>query len=163
MNWELAGILAEVISATAVIVTLVFLAFELRSNRRATQSAAVEAAATGFNTMNTTIISDPEFAEIFVRSQAGDESITPIDLFRCQMLMQSYINHYTTLKKYHDNGILPDVDWRGYSVAMAALTNSPGGETICQRIEISDSVRAELAKVRGQETPYSLSKSKEGR
>jgi hypothetical protein len=154
MNWEVIGIFAEIISAAAVVVTLVFLVIEIRSNRGATESAAIDAAATGFNTMNTTLISDPELVEIFLKAQAGEQPLSRVDLARVQLLLQSYINHYTTLKKYHDSGALPDRDWRSYSVAMAALTNSPGGEEICKKIEISEPVRKELDSYRGEETPY---------
>ena len=61
MNWEAIGIIAESVSAFAVVVTLVFLIVELRNNRNATQSAAVDAAATGFNSMNSAIITEPGF------------------------------------------------------------------------------------------------------
>ena len=159
MNWEVIGIFAEVVSAFAVVVTLVFLSVQVRSNRDATRSAAIDAAATGFNTMNTMLISDPEFMELFLKSQAGEEVLTSVERARVQLLMQSYINHYKTLKKYHDSGALPDSDWKGYSVSMAALTNSQGGENICQQIEIPDAVRKELNRYRGEETPYGWDKN----
>jgi len=158
MNWEVFGVLAEIVSAIAVVVTLAFLAFEIRSNRDATRSAAVDAAATGFAMMNTVLVSDPACMEAFLDAQTDEKELSRIDRARIQLIMQSYINHYTTLKKYHDSGALPESVWRSYSVAMAALTNSPGGEKICATIEIPRSIREELGNYRGVETPYGWDK-----
>lgn len=157
MPWEVVGILADVISAVAVVVTLIFLVVEIRSSRDATRSAAVDAASTGFATMNTALIGEPDCFEAFLDAQTDPDKLSRLDRARVQLVMQTYVNHYTTLKKYHDAGALPDDVWRGYAVAMAALTNSPGGEQICAQIEISDSVREELKTFRGKETPYGFS------
>ncbi len=43
MNWEIATAIAEISGAIAVIVTLVYLATEVRQNRKAIESASIDA------------------------------------------------------------------------------------------------------------------------
>ena len=111
MSWESAGVIAEVVSASAVIVTLMFLALELRANRNSTQSAAVDALSSGFNTVNANLIGDPAFTKTFIDGLANIEQLEEIDRVRLVIFVQSWLNHFTALKKYYDAGVLPEDEW----------------------------------------------------
>ncbi len=93
MDWQLIGVLAEVISAVAVIVTLIFLAVEVRNNRNATQSNSLDALAAGFSDINYNVIGDSEFAGIWEKGLASPETLSSQEAIRICMYMQCYINH----------------------------------------------------------------------
>ena len=75
MNWEFISVIAEVVSARAVVVTLMFLAIEVRNNRRATEAASVDAQSSGINDLNSLLVSDPEFAKVWNVGMADPEKL----------------------------------------------------------------------------------------
>ena len=75
MNWAMAGAIAEVTGAVAVVVTLIYLAVEIRQSRNATESASIDALATGFNVLNTSIVENAEVAEVYLHGMKDTESV----------------------------------------------------------------------------------------
>jgi len=154
MNLELIGIAAEIVGALAVVVTLLFLAVEVRNNRNATESASIDALATGFNAINAHVIDDPQLAEIWQTGLAEPEQLTEVDRIRLVHLVQSYINHFTSLKKYHDSGVLPEDEWLAYSSSVAAFMNTPGGKWISEKMAITPAVAFEIKQRENDEFAY---------
>jgi hypothetical protein len=104
MNWEAIGVIAEVIGAFAVVFTLAFLTMETRRNRIATESAAVDALAAGWNFLNVEVMGDSELSEIWVKGFDNPESLSEAQLNRFMFMGQSYLNQFMTVKKHHDGG-----------------------------------------------------------
>jgi len=148
MNWDALGVLAETVGAVAVVVTLIYLAVEVRNNRSATESASIDSLAAGFNLLNTQIMDNPDLAEIFLRGTANHEDLDDVQKLRFIAMVQSYVNHFTTVKKYYDAGILSEEQWLAHSVGVSRLTNSPGGIWACRNITITPGVAAEFERLR---------------
>ena len=154
MQWEVAAAIAEIISAVAVVVTLLFVAMEIRSNRKATQAASVASCADGFNAANFHLMADPEIMKLWLLGLADADQLDEVGLARVSILLQSYINHIITLKKYYDSGVLPKDEWDIYSEATASIMNSPGGCVIAEKLAIPESVRAEFKKYQNAKQEY---------
>jgi hypothetical protein len=82
MNWEAIGALGEVVGAAAVVLTLVFLAIQLRQNTIATREsnrlerlAAIDRHTDSVNRIRNTLASNGERAEIY-RKAMRDEALT---------------------------------------------------------------------------------------
>ena len=58
MNWEAIGAVGEILGAAGVIITLIYLASQIRQNTRATRSQSVQSLAESGATMNAMIIED---------------------------------------------------------------------------------------------------------
>ena len=141
MNWEAIGVFAELISALAVVVTLIFLIIEVRQSRIAAESASVDLLATGWNTINGYVLDDPEFAHVFIEGMADPDTMTPEQRDRFIILFQSYINHFTTIKKHYDAGNLPNDLWEYHASGMSNMANSAGGKLACQSAAITPAIR----------------------
>jgi hypothetical protein len=141
MNWDVVGVIAEVAGAIAVVVTLMFLALEVRRNRNATESASVDALAVGFNALNSHLMDDPELAEIFLTGMVEPESLNNVQRLRFIALIQSYVNHFTTVKKYYDAGLLPKDQWVAQSSGFPQHMKSKGGQWVLEHITITPDVR----------------------
>jgi hypothetical protein len=149
MDLHQIGVYAEIASAVAVVVTILFLAVEIRNNRRATQSSSLDALAVGFNEINYNVIGDPELTQIWQTAFATPEKLDDQGKIRFSMLMQCYINHYTALKKYHDLGVLPDSEWTAYLDALAGIMTSPGGKWVSSQLTITPALRSEIERFGG--------------
>ena len=144
MDWQFIGVLAEMISAVAVVVTLIFLAVEVRNNRNATQSNSLDALAAGFSDINYNVIGDSEFASIWEKGLAAPETLSSQEVIRISMYMQCYVNHYTALRKYHELGVLPDEEWDAYLAAFSGIVHSVGGQWLVPRLAIAPSLLREI-------------------
>ncbi|MGR8949565.1 MAG: hypothetical protein ACU84Q_16090 [Gammaproteobacteria bacterium] len=141
MNWDAIGVLAELVSALAVVVTLIFLIMEVRQSRIAAESASVDLLASGWNTINGHVLDDPDFAHVFIEGLADPETMTPEQRDRFIILFQSYINHFTTIKKCYDAGNLPEDLWEYHASGMSNMANSAGGKLACQSAAITPAIR----------------------
>ena len=162
MTWEVAGVIAEVIGAVAVVATLLFLAIEIRHNRMATQAATVDGQSAGINALNTVTVSDPEFAKIWIEGLADPDRLDEVNRMRLALHLQSYINHYTALRRQRSTGALPGENWEYYAHAMGTLMNSPGARKLAPHMTIDKAVAKELEEYRGVESDY-IWLPKEGR
>ncbi|MGR8948527.1 MAG: hypothetical protein ACU84Q_10795 [Gammaproteobacteria bacterium] len=144
MDWQIIGVFAEVISAVAVVVTIIFLSVEVRNNRNATQSNSLDALAGGFSDINYNVIGDGEFTAIWEKGLASPETLDSQETIRISMYMQCYINHYTALRKYHELGVLPDEEWEAYLAAISGIINTPGGQWLVPRLAIAPSLLQEI-------------------
>ncbi|MFT4561592.1 MAG: hypothetical protein ACI9BW_001333 [Gammaproteobacteria bacterium] len=144
MQWQFVGVFAEVISAIAVVVTLVFLAVEVRNNRNAVQSSSLDALAAGFSAINYNIIGDGEFTRIWEIGLATPEELSSQERIRIAMYLQCYANHYTALRKYHELGVLPEEEWQAYLSAISSILSTPGGKWFIPRLTITPALLKEI-------------------
>ena len=78
MDWTAIGVVAEIIGAAVVVVTLIYLAREVRQNRVAIESTAVDSLADGWNSLNTHMMDDPELAHIWTTGFPHPENLDSI-------------------------------------------------------------------------------------
>jgi hypothetical protein len=148
LDWQLIGVFAEVISAIAVVVTIIFLAVEIRHNRNSAQSNSLDALTAGFSDINYNVVGDSEFTAIWEKGLASPESLNQHETIRICMYMQCYINHYTALRKYHELGVLPNEEWEAYLAAISGIVNTPGGQWMIPQLAIAPALLQEIVAVR---------------
>lgn len=136
MNWDVIGVIAEIIGATAVVITLVFLTREMRLNRVAAESDSVDSLSAGWNDLNTTVMSDPELCEIWIEGFKDPTALTEVQSLRFLFIGQSYLNHFTTIKKHFDSGTLLSKEWEIHKAGTCQIMNSPGGLWLTQNLAV---------------------------
>ena len=92
MNWEAIGAIGEILGAAGVIVTLGYLAFQLRQNNRHLAHEAQRALAHAVRENTVTIANN---AEIWVKDQAG-ETLTAAEAIRMNMQWHGLLFGYQT-------------------------------------------------------------------
>jgi hypothetical protein len=73
MNWEAIGAVGEIVGALAVLVTLIYLAIQVRHTRRAQQAEAIRANRLERREFHTAIRDSPYIAMIIAKIESGDE------------------------------------------------------------------------------------------
>lgn len=150
MNWEAIGVIAEVVGSAAVVITLIFLAYEVRSNKRALESASIDTFATGYNAVNASLMENAELAEIYSIGIANPEALDETQKIRFIALGQSYINQFTRVKKYRDAGLISDDEWEFQLLGTAGVMNAPGGKWLRQMVSVAPNVEQEFRNVDGR-------------
>jgi hypothetical protein len=155
MDWEIIGVIAEIAGAVTVVVTIAFLAVEVRNSRNATEAASVDTLATGFNTLHAQIITNQEFANIWLTGLADPDELDEAKRLRLTLQLQSYLNHYGALRRHYESGFLPKENWEPYVIGVAAIMNSPGGRQLSAGFSIPPAIVEEFNEYRDRSRQYS--------
>jgi hypothetical protein len=111
-----------------VIVTLLFLAFEINQSTKATEAAASNSVVDGFNSLNMSVISDPQVARTFIVGLHEPEALSDVEAVQFAMWMRSFVNQHIRLQRlaklrfYSEAARLPDLQ------QLAGMLSTPGGK-----------------------------------
>ena len=99
MNWEAIGAISEAIGAFGVIVSIVYLAFQIRQNTRQLEqsertsvAASVSVSATNYRENRRSIYADAEFSDVCLRGMADPESLSDLERYRFRLLMSNMMD-----------------------------------------------------------------------
>jgi len=81
MNWDAAGAVGEIVGALAVVVSLVYLASQIRIQNRESRAASVHQVIEGYRS-SIAALHEPEMADIWVAAMADFDSLTPSQRLR---------------------------------------------------------------------------------
>jgi len=123
MNWEAISTISEVIGALAIVISLIYLAIQVKSQSAETQSAAMHVFLAGFREAITTC-STHEFSVIFTKGNHDVDSLTEAEKFQLSTTVQQFNRVYEEAFNMHKHGRLDDDVWipmvRQYASFMAA-------------------------------------------
>ena len=88
MNWEAIGAIGEAIAAVTVIVTLVYLAYQIRHNTQVAQSAATQGLSEQIGQVYATLAADAELSLIFAKGLADPEELSNQEMVRFMSFFQ---------------------------------------------------------------------------
>ena len=89
MNWNELGAIGEMVGAVTVVVTLVYLALQIRQHTSAIQSSSFQANTDALNFINMTIASDPELLRVVSSKPESLEDLSPEDFYRYSYVLLS--------------------------------------------------------------------------
>ena len=81
MNWDAIGAIGEIVGATGVIVTLIYLAVQIRQNTSATNRTNVRNVLESNNSALSSLL-DESVSEIFVRGLKSLEGLNEVERYR---------------------------------------------------------------------------------
>ena len=85
MNWDAIGAIGEIIGAAAVVISLLYLAAQIRSQNKQAKLAALHDMSNRFREV-TTLFAGDDISDIFVRANNDFESITDAEAVRLIVL-----------------------------------------------------------------------------
>ncbi len=99
MNWEAVGAIGEMIGAVGVILTLAYLAYQIRQNtrqlvqiERSSIAAAVNASATTLRENRRFIYASSEITKIWIKGMADPRTLGDSDQYRFRLMMQNLVD-----------------------------------------------------------------------
>ena len=113
MNWDAIAAVGEIIGAVAVVVSLVYLAAQIRQNTaqvesqaRAQQVASTSSIHNTFTAFRSLIAGSADNADLWARGQADLSSLTPAERTRFDFLMVEMLWTFSMPWLFVDQGIL---------------------------------------------------------
>lgn len=157
MNWEAIGAISETIGALAVVVSLVYLAFQIRQNtkqleqsERTSIAASVSASATSYRENRQYIYTSREVAEIQLRGLADPGSLDEVERYRFRLVMSNFTDaNYDMYAQTVVTGFSP-ATWQtqGRKVIRRVL-GTPGGRWFWENhgVEYPGEFRVEVDRI----------------
>jgi len=115
------GRAVEVVGIVGIIVSLIFLGYELK---RANDIAETEAVATIYsmtNEMGLAMAENPELSRVFRQALSDFDSLSPDDRWTLYVLLEYVINVNEAAWKYYDNGIIDQEEADYYTRSLCKL------------------------------------------
>lgn len=121
MTLDELGNLGEFIAAIATLITLGYLAIQIRQNTAQQRREELISIQHGQNGV-LALLQDPGLAEAYVRT-AGGRDVSPGQRLRAQNWILQYLNHFQIVHDLHQSGALDEEQyrlWEGFAVAVVA-------------------------------------------
>jgi hypothetical protein len=133
LNWEAIGAVGELAAALGVIISLVYLAVQIRQNTRALRSTSYHQAAEQTWSSVLTMAQDPLLADLAIKRLAGGE-LSEADETRLAALDVALLFGYENMLRLNEQGLLdPDVWENVISNSMMYLGSTRVRELLSQR------------------------------
>ena len=128
MSLEQIALLSEIISALAIIVTLFYLAIQIKDSGKASRSEAITGATTGLQSFYQELGNNPETSNLFLHGLKDPDSFSREKQFQFIMLMHSVFLAFQRSFFLASEGTL-DVALRdSIGTAIHAINHLPGAE-----------------------------------
>lgn len=122
---EAFGFAAQLISTISVIVSLIYLAFQIRENTRSMRRAASHDLLRGLDELGRMFIEIPDLSELFFTALEQPQELTAAEHFRFVRLMTYMFSRFETAVNYHGEGLLDDEVIETYGQGVLQLFDSP--------------------------------------
>jgi len=121
------GAVGELVGGVAVIVTLIYLALQIRQYALGMNSATFHSSMQGFNQINTLLVNQPALAAMYDRGMQDPASLTEEEGIQFIWLMRCYVNIFENLFQQFVRGACPEAYWIRYAREVKQTLDSPGG------------------------------------
>ncbi len=135
MNWEAIGAIGEVLGAAGVIITLAYLAVQMRQSNRLAKRAAVQGVLASRAEMNRFIASDPVLNDLVWKGMESPDDLDEREWTRFKAVFSTAIRHYEAIFLDNQEGLLPPGVWRSQESSMKRVLSMPGAQRLLRELE----------------------------
>ena len=121
------GSIGELIAAVATILTLFYLALQIRASTKVARLEAVRSTSASSQTHSIAIAQDPALAELFLKGLGRYPDLEPVEATRFAFLMSSQFGALSAAYREVDLGFSSDADVDYVSTTINRLLRTPGG------------------------------------
>jgi hypothetical protein len=126
MNWEALGAVGEIVGAIAVVLTLGYLAVQIRQNTHSVRSSThQDVTATSVNIL-LGVLQTPGSSEILARGRAGLDPLNDAERIAFSRLYFAVFRGYENLFYQYKRGLLEAAFWDGYEFVIRSSLAHPG-------------------------------------
>ena len=127
MNWDAIGALGELLGALAVILTLGYLAAQIRQNTRTVRSATAQAIQSAMNEAHAHVKQDSAAARIYRLGLSEPSKLDEDEQVQFAMTMYSIFAQFENIFYQLQQGTLDSAIFERHSLAMEFYLQTPGG------------------------------------
>jgi len=128
MNWDAIGAVGEIVGATAVVASLLYLAVQTRANAKALRANAIWNSETVFGAVNYSHGANPEWAHLISRSVSPDvtmSDLSPTEQSQIQFTFRGALQYFQAQWSLWNEGLVPDELWERRRKGLRQMIEAP--------------------------------------
>ena len=127
MNWDALGAIGELIGGAAVIVTLIYLAVQLRQNTKGIRAQSYYNVLSGKNALYRELGANKELFSTLVQGMVADPPLSSaIDGARTHLILYAFMNEFETTYLLYKADAVEEEIWLRDKAQMAGMIGFPG-------------------------------------
>ena len=122
------GNIGDFLGGIGVVVTLAYLAVQIRKNTQSVRSASLHSVSTSISEFMDKIAQDPALTKLWFDGLSGKVQLSEADAQRHNLLLMSLVRRWENA--FHQNrvGMLESVSWSGMRDGLTFVFSSPGAQ-----------------------------------
>lgn len=113
MNWDAIAAIAEAVGAAGVILTLAYLAMQIRQNTASVRAATLQGLKADSVAFTETLFKDADLVRIWSLGLNRLDSLQDLDRDRFHLIVLSFLRRFENIHQLTDSG-LADEEWHGF-------------------------------------------------
>ena len=129
------GAIGEIVGGIGVILTLIYLATQIRQNSKLIASASLQGLSERVESRMMAAAVNSEFAEIIERWMSGEE-LNSVEIRRCSFWMSSWLSDLQDGYRQMKLGVVPEIVLKGRLHSMSRMMQSQHAEVFWQDVRV---------------------------
>ena len=130
MDWNMVGALAEGLGAIAVVISLVYLAAQVRQNTGIARASYHIDQSAAYRSLVLTIVNNEDVAELWQRGLSDPAALSPVEYQRFSWIMGELFQHYQAQVEGAKAGLVPPHVIDSWGAVTASWIRMPGGREL---------------------------------
>jgi len=126
MNWDAIGAIGEIISALAVLVTLVYLAIQIRQNTAAVRASATREIHDSLLTAHTPIVSSTEVARVIRLGSFEPDKLSPDEHLQFDTAIYNMFASFEIYHSQYQSGLIDNNIFGRVKLSIQNQSSTPG-------------------------------------
>jgi hypothetical protein len=130
MNWDVLEAVSAFIASVATLITLIYLAIQIRESNKLARSASLKSILDDF--IEYTVVghlNNPELGDIFDRGQMDYDALTLREKSTFESMLTRDVLQLQNVMQQHEHGLISDTDYQAWLAYISSQLTSPGGMT----------------------------------
>lgn len=120
------GSIGELLGSIAVFISLIYLAFQIRSSTETARMSTYQSVVSDFSALNQSMTSTPELSLLFVNAQEDFDSLGADEKAKVSQLFFMCFRNFENMYYQHHKGYLEEELWVGWKRLMLTYFARPG-------------------------------------
>jgi hypothetical protein len=133
MNWDAISAVSQLIGSIAVVLSVLYLAVQLRSSTRVARVAAMDAAAAALRDVTKPLMENAELARLWRTGLENLDGLSPEDQARFFHTAHQFLKAMETIHYHYFHGLLDSQLWEGWRELLHHYVSTPGLEYYLKR------------------------------
>ena len=126
MNWDAISAVSQLIGSIAVVISVLYLAVQLRSSTRVARVAAMDAAAAALRDVTKPLMENAELARLWRTGLENLEALSPEERGRFFHAAHQFLKALETIHYHYVYGLLDSQLWAGWRELLHHYAACPG-------------------------------------